>query len=84
MYQSQGEIHIVAARAVPRTSSLKSHPKDYHQKLIYTETVTHPRTKQGRCCLTQPNQAVYYSSMPITTDISTFDKHTIKVPDIVQ
>ena len=29
------EIHTVAARAVPGDLGLKSHPKDYQQKLTY-------------------------------------------------
>ena len=62
--QSQMEIHTVAAREVPRVLRLKSHPKDYQQKL--TNTVTHPSTNRGRCCLTQVYQAVGRSSMPIT------------------
>ena len=35
LYQSQRENHTVAARAAPEDLSLKSHPKDYQQKLTY-------------------------------------------------
>ena len=35
LYKSQREIHTVAARAAPGDLGLKSHPKDYQQKLIY-------------------------------------------------
>ena len=34
LYQSQREIHTVAERAAPRNLGLKSHPKDYQQKLL--------------------------------------------------
>ena len=33
--KSQREIHTVAARAAPEDLGLKSHPKDYQQKLTY-------------------------------------------------
>ena len=35
LYQSQREIHTVDARAAPGDLGLKSHPKDYQQKLTY-------------------------------------------------
>ena len=35
LYQSQREIHTVATGAVPGYLGLKSHPKDYQQKLTY-------------------------------------------------
>ena len=33
--KSQRDIHTVASREAPRGLGLKSHPKDYHQKLTY-------------------------------------------------
>ena len=35
LYQSQREIHTVATRAAPGDLGLKSHPKDYQQKLTH-------------------------------------------------
>ena len=35
LYKSQREIHTVDARAAPGDLGLKSHPKDYQQKLTY-------------------------------------------------
>ena len=37
LYQSQKEIHTVAARAEPGDLGLKSHPKDYQQKMFKTK-----------------------------------------------
>ena len=34
-YWSQREIHTVASREAPMGHGLKSHPKDYHEKLTY-------------------------------------------------
>ena len=63
---SPQENHTVAAGAGPGDLGLKSHPKDYQQKLAYR--VIHLSTNRGRCCLTPLYQAVGRSSMPITID----------------
>ena len=38
LYQSQREIHTVAAKAAPGDLGLKSHVKDYQQKLTYNNS----------------------------------------------
>ena len=48
--------------------SLKSHPKDYNQKLTYWYGHTNPSSVRGRHCLNRLYQAVDYISMPIATD----------------
>ena len=53
LYQSQREIHTVAARAAPMDLGLKSHPKDYQQKL--THQYGHPSKYKPRSKLLNPS-----------------------------
>ena len=53
LYQSQREIHTVAARAAPEDLDLKSHPKDYQQKLTYH--FGHPSKYRPRPKLLNPS-----------------------------
>ena len=53
LHQSQKEIHTVAARATPGDLSLKSHPKDYQQKLTYH--YGHPSKNKPRPMLLNPS-----------------------------
>ena len=53
LYQSQREIHTVAARAAPGGLGLKSHPKDYQQKL--TNQYGHPSKYKLRLKLLNPS-----------------------------
>ena len=53
LYQSQREIHTVAARAAPGDLDLKSHPKDHQQKLTYYNG--HPSKYKPRPMLLNPS-----------------------------
>ena len=53
LYQSQREIHTVAARAAPGDLGSKSHPKDYQQKL--TKHYGHPSKYKLRPNLLNPS-----------------------------
>ena len=65
LYQSQKEIHTVAARPALWGPQFKVSSEGLTTEI---DTVTHSGTNRGRCCLTQVYQAVDLSSMPITTD----------------
>ena len=53
LYQSQREIHTVAARAAPGGLGLKSHPKDYQPKTTYH--YGHPSKYKPRPMLLYPS-----------------------------
>ena len=53
LYQPQRKIYTVTARAEPKDLGLKSHPKDYQQKLTYN--YGQPSKHKPRPMLLNPN-----------------------------
>ena len=72
--EKNGTFHSINPKGKPGDLGLKFHSKDYLQKLTYNNTVAHPSTNRGRCCLTPLYQAADHSSMPITTVGSSYSK----------
>ena len=64
IYQSKREIHTVAAREAPGDLGLKSHPKDYQQRLTYH--YGHPSKYKPRSMML--NLSVGRDGMPIATE----------------